>query len=151
MSETINEVMVADSMGTDSLANDIQSLKRGEVNVFSSFAASTHGERTEILRVMTNSSPLDEMIGKSLALKHFVIQQIEMPDQDTGELRAVPRVILVDADGKSYHAISSGVFSSLKNFVGILGMPSEWPEPLTVTVIQDKTNKGYRVFTLRIS
>lgn len=149
MSETTEIVAIAESAGTDNLARDIESLKRGDVNIFSSLPTKSFDEKVATLDYLTNSTSLEEVLGKPLNLTHYIIQPIEMPDMETGELRNVPRVILIDSDNKSYHAISVGVYSSLKNISALAGMPATWERPITVTPTKEKVSKGH-VFTLKV-
>jgi len=37
------------------------------------------------------------------------------------------------------------------NLFGILGQPSEWAGPLPITVVEQKSRKGYRFFTIKIA
>lgn len=151
MANETTDIAVFETAGSDSLERDIQNLKTGQVNVFSSMASDSFTDRVDMLEKMTNSTPLDDMLDTPFLLSHFIIQPIEMPDEKTGEIQAVPRVILIDADGNSYHAISTGIFSSLKNISGLLGMPADWPEPVKVTAKREKTRAGYNVFTLKMT
>ena len=145
------DLAVFESNGTATLERDIQALKSGDVNVFSSMASDSFEDRVSMLEKMTNSTPLDAMLDTPFNLAHFIIQPIEMPDEKTGEIQAVPRVILIDAEGNSYHAISTGIFSSLKNIAALLGMPGTWPVPVKVTAKREKTRSGYNVFTLKMT
>lgn len=145
----MSDLAVIETSGSDSLARDVEAMKAGNVNIFSSLPTKSFDEKLATLDFLTNSTPLEDVLGKPLALQHYIIQPIEMPDQETGELRSVPRVILIDADGKAYHAISQGVFSSLKNISALAGMPSTWESAITVTPTKEKVAKGH-VFTLKV-
>lgn len=147
----INETTATD-LATTSLTEDIDRLKRGQVSVMSSFTGSDRATQISVLSAMSSATPLDDVLGKEFKLANFVVQGIEMPDEETGELREVPRLILVDDSGKAYHAISQGVFSSLKNITAIMGMPGavEGMWPVKVKAKREKTRKGYQVFTLEI-
>lgn len=147
MTETPNTTASTDV----ALADDIQRLKDGKLNIMSTFTGDDRGTKISILSAMTNTKPLDEQMGKELAVSHFVVQEVEMTDEETGELRGVPRVILVTDKGDAYHAISQGIYSSLKNITAILGMPEEGHWPVKVKVEQEKTRKGFKVFVLKIT
>src|SRR5690625_5224 len=146
-------VEVFETTSTVGLMDEIQALKNGKTPVLSTMDGDDRESRIATLQAMTDSIPLDDVMGKELELAHYVVQPVEMPDEKTGELLQVPRIILVTKDGKAYHAISSGIFSALKNISSILGMPSkdnkEWP--VKVTPSTDKTRQGYRVFTLKVT
>ena len=146
-------VEVFESTSTVGLMDEIQALKNGKTPVLSTIDGDDRASRISTLQAMTDSTPLDEVMGKEIEVAHYVVQPVEMADEETGELVSVPRIILVTTDGSAYHAISGGIFSALKNISSILGMPSkdndEWP--VKVTPSTDKTRKGYKVFTLKVT
>ncbi len=137
-------------LSSNALQNSIDALKSGKSNVLSTFSGSTHADKIKVIAAMTSALPVADNLGKSIMLRNVVVQPIEMADEKTGELTTVPRIILVDEDGTSYAAISSGIFRSLENIFGILGQPSEWPEALEVHVSEAKSRAGFRFMTLNI-
>lgn len=148
-----NAVEVFETTSTVGLMDEIQALKNGKTPVLSTMDGDDRASRIATLQAMTDSTPLDEVMGKELELANYVVQPVEMPDEETGELVQVPRIILVTSDGTAYHAISGGIFSALKNISSILGMPSkdndEWPVKVTPSTV--KTRKGHKVFTLKVT
>jgi hypothetical protein len=152
MSESVsNEVVLA----ADSLRQDINALSKGQVNVFTTLEGNDFQSKVAVLDALTNAEPLQDNIGTVINLKHVVIQAVDMPVTDTkgnptGEIQAAPRIILIDADGKSYHAMSTGLFKSLENIFGIVGMPTTWPEPLPIVVDKVKGKVG-SFFTARVA
>ena len=148
MSENTSSAIVAvDSddatVSASVLSNEIASLSRGQVNVWSTITGTDFDSRLAVIDAMGNSVPLADNIGKTINLKDAVVQHIEMADAD-GVLKAQPRITLIDADGSSYHVISNVVFKDLKNFFGVMGMPSVWPAPLAVAAAKGGT--GQRTF-----
>ena len=146
-----NEIVPADvAVSANGLQASINAMKSGGSNVMSTFTGSEHADKLKVIAAMTAAVPVADNLGKTIKLSNVVIQPIEMADDNTGELTTVPRIILVDADGTSYSAISSGIFRSLENIFGILGQPSEWPEPLEVHVSEARSRAGFRFMTLNI-
>lgn len=95
------------------------------------------------------SHSLSEYVNMEITIKNFVIEQIEIADKDTGELRPAWRTVIVDTDGSSYGCASIGVFNSIRHIVMFKGTPEQWNEPLTVRV--KETNKGAnRILSLEI-
>lgn len=142
MSDVSNAVEV--SQGQSSAANAIQSLADGKQTVFSTITGDDFTAKMTVLNATTASKPLSENLGKKINLANVVVQIIEMADEQTAELRDVPRTILIDADGTAYHAISSGVFRAVENILGILGKPHTWPAPVAVKVLQEgQGNRKY--------
>ncbi|MED1518479.1 hypothetical protein P4U63_29235, partial [Bacillus paranthracis] len=60
------------------------------------------------------------------------------------------RVVLLDKDGKGYHAVSQGVVSSIQKIISIVG-PAPWTdEPLKIVPYEVKTRKGFKTLTLQL-
>jgi len=152
MSENTSAIAVIEdsAVSAASLSNEIANLSHGQVSVFSTITGTDFGSRVAVVDAMGNAVPLDDNIGKIINLKDVVVQQIEMADQATGELRSQPRITLIDADGSSYHVISGVVFKDLKNFFGILGMPATWPAPLPIVAEKSAAKVG-KFISLKIA
>lgn len=156
MTETTGTAVdLIESTSTDGLVHDIEQMKQGTTNVVSTFKGGDRATKLEILKAMTNAGSLEELIdeGKELNLANWVIKPVSLVNDETGEIREVPRIILVDDQGKSYVATSVGIFSALKDIAAILGMPGEhegmWP--VKVRPKGERTRNGNRVFTLVIT
>lgn len=133
----------------DGIAGTIDRLNQGQSNVYSSFKGDDFDTREKVLDATTNSAPVSEHLGKKINLANIIIQSVEMADDKTGELSEQPRIILIDTDGNSFHAISGGLLRSVENILGILGEPHQWPRPITVVVEEKKGNNGYKFFTMK--
>lgn len=116
--------------------NAIDKLANGRQTVFSTLKGDDFGTKLAVLEATTASAPLAENLNKRIDLANVVVQMIDMTNEDTGVVETVPRTILIAADGKAYHAISSGVFKAIENIFGILGQPSEWPGALPVKAVR---------------
>jgi len=104
-------------------------------------------------------------INMKIELVDVLLEQIEMVnDEDDGievvsetgeiveeepETTVAVRTVLIDKDGKSYQAVSKGVYNSIKQIINIFGEPSTWEDPLTVEVKQVKVKRG-SMLTLNI-
>ena len=104
-------------------------------------------------------------INMKIELVDVLLEQIEMVnDEDDGievvsetgeiveeepETTVAVRTVLIDKDGKSYQAVSKGVYNSIKQIINIFGEPSTWEDPLTVEVKQVKVKRGF-MLTLNI-
>lgn len=147
MSESASNEVAVSSPG---VREDIAMLSSGKSTVFSTFEGADHATKVATLNAMTNSEPISEHIGETIQLAHVIVQAVDMADDKTGEISAQPRIILIDASGKAYHAISTGLFKSLENIFGVLGKPGEWPEPLPLVIDRIKGKQGH-FFTARIA
>lgn len=154
MTEISNEIALtaADSKNAVSgIAAALEGMKTGNAgNIMSTFQGTDFATKVKTLKAVTNSKPLSENLGKTIMLENVVVQIIEMPDEKTGVLTEVPRIILVDADGTTYHAISNGIFKSLENTFALLGQPAAWEEALPVQVSEERSRTGFRFMTLNV-
>lgn len=117
----------------------VEKLSEGRSSVFSTVKGNDHDSRMTVFNATTNSEPISENLGKVIDLVNIVVQVIDIADEETGEMATVPRTILIDRSGKSYHAISNGVFKSVENLLGVLGMPDTWTKPVTIKAVQGGT------------
>jgi hypothetical protein len=146
MSDNNTDVEVFDS---NSLRNDIAALNNGNA-VFHTFQGADFDTKVAVLDAMTNSEAIADNIGTVIQLANVIVQPVDMANERTGKTESQPRIILVDAEGKAYHAISGGLFRSLQNIFGILGKPESWNGPLPITIERLKGKQG-NFFTARIA
>lgn len=145
------------AVSENSLRADIAALSEGKVNVWSSQKAETFKEKVALAGALTNATPLQEEIdpkthfSKVFNVKNVIIQPVDMANEKTRELTPVPRIVLVDADGSSYHAMSGPLFKSLENIFAICGLPHTWNEPLPVVVRAVPAKSGGVFFTASIA
>lgn len=92
---------------------------------------------------------LKECVNIPIAMVHVSIEVCEVRSEQNGDVIA-PRVVIMDKDGKSYQAVSVGVYQSLKRIFALFGTPDSWKEPLTVVPMLISTKKG-QVLSLRLA
>ena len=92
---------------------------------------------------------LKECVNIPIAMVHVSIEVCEVHSEQNGDVIA-PRVVIMDEDGKSYQAVSVGVYQSLKRIFALFGTPDTWSEPLTVVPMLISTKKG-QVLSLRLA
>jgi hypothetical protein len=107
--------------------------------------------KAQVYNALTNpTGALSDMIGKTVNMVDVVGQYVEMVDDQTSELTMQPRIVLIDADGKSYGAVSKGVLNALKQIFVVIGQP-HYDIPLPLDVLQKKGRHGYNFLTLEIN
>lgn len=118
------------------MANDVILSKSNEIGiVYSSINPDTIEQKKLLYKVINSPDcKLKDYINKNILLKDVYIENISLIDEETGEVSIVPRVILIDTENKSYTATSRGIMSSMIKVISVFGYPSEWEEPLTITV-----------------
>lgn len=114
---------------------------------------SIKGDSREALVAMYNAinSPdhkLSDFVGKKLNIKDISIERVENMNDETGEMVANARVVLIDDNGESYTCVSSGIYSAIKKLVAVFGEPT-WEPALPVEVQNLSTKKGRKVMTLK--
>ena len=114
---------------------------------------SIRGDSREALVAMYNAinSPdhkLSDFVGKKLNIKDISIERVENMNDETGDMVANARVVLIDENGESYTCVSSGIYSAIKKLVAVFGEPS-WEPALPVEVQNLSTKKGRKTMTLK--
>lgn len=114
-----------------------------------SITAETQNERLAIYDAVSNSQPLDDMVGKTIVIENVIIQPTEMEDNATGEMTMRNRIVLVTPDGNAYGCTSTGVETSIKNLFAIVGTPP-WNPAISFEVVKKQGRNGYKFTTLQI-
>lgn len=117
----------------------VDKLASGKASVFSTISGDDAASRMAVFEATTASVPLAENLNKVIELANIVVQVIDLTDEETGEVQTVPRTVLIAKDGTAYHAISQGVFKSVENLLGILGMPETWAGPVRLKAVKGGT------------
>ena len=85
---------------------------------------------------------LNDIVGEIIELENVFIQEREIIDEKTGEVRKKYRTILIDKNGKTYATSAYGVYNSLMNVFALYGTPETWKEPKSFEVKKVKNNKN---------
>ena len=114
---------------------------------------SINGDTREAKVAMYNAinSPdhkLSDFVGKKLNIKDISIERVENPSDETGEMVANARVVLIDENGESYTCVSSGIYSAIKKLVAVFGEPT-WEPALPVEIQNLSTKRGRKTMTLK--
>lgn len=91
---------------------------------------------------------LSDFVGKKLNIKDISIERVENPSDETGEMVANARVVLIDENGESYSCVSSGIYSAIKKLVAVFGEPT-WEPALPVEIQNLSTKRGRKTMTLK--
>ena len=103
---------------------------------FTSLRNETNAEKQILYKAMSNPDKrLGDCINTVIQAKDLFMEQVEMTNQETGEITTCPRIVIVDKDGVSYQSVSFGVFNALKRVIQVFGNPT-WEEPIPLKVIQ---------------
>lgn len=151
-----SEIAVADT-ATDasifepgnSIEAAIQSMKENNVPVFSTLEGDDFATKLTVANAVSSAAAVSDNLGRVFKLENFIIQPIDMADEGTGNIVTVPRIILLGSEGEAFYAISQSILSSLQTLCAVMkGMPATWSEPVPVKVVEVKTRKGFKAFSL---
>ena len=123
------------------MSNEIANITNSE-NMLVSFQAETVEDKKALYNAINSPDfRIADMINKPIKIRDALIMTVALSDDDTGEIREMPRSILIDTEGKTYTAVSSGIASSLRNIFSVFGT-LHFDDGLEMTVKQVQTKKG---------
>ena len=131
------------------LSNEIANMSKGQLGLFSTITGDTFESKAALLNALSNSEPISENLKSTIQLANVVVESVDMPNEQTGEISAQPRIVLIAADGKAFHAISGPVFRDVKRLLAVMGHPTTWPTPLPIHVAQEGTGTR-KYFTVKL-
>lgn len=146
MSDTITALAVA--------ADDNSAL------AFSSMKADSVAEKAALFNAISNPAhKLGDFINKTIFIKDIYAELIDMPKTDAdgnpvydadGEqiVDKVPRIVLIDADGDTYQAVSLSVMNNITRLFKMFGAPT-WEPALPVEVKQISRN-NMRIYAFEV-
>lgn len=138
---------------TNTQPNELPILNTGNATLpapWCSFKANTLDQKKRLYRAMTNpDSKLSDCINMEINLVDAYIEWAEVTHDQTGEIEQVPRVVLFDANGKTYTATSKGIYNSLYRLFVVFGVP-HWETPIPVKIRQVQ-NGERRYYSLDIA
>lgn len=116
---------------------------------YTSMNAETDEAKAKLFNAMNNPDErLSNMINRQIRAKDLYIEVVNCTNTETGETTACPRIVIIDDNGKSYQAVSIGIYSALKKIIQVYGAPT-WKKPIALEVRQ--ITKGERkMLTLNV-
>ena len=120
-------------------------------NVYCSKLAETEKEKKELFNALeTCDALLNDCVGQEIEIQDIYVEEKQIVDEETGELKTKFRTILFDKSGQTYATGSYGIFNVLKKIVGVYGLPTTWEKPLKVKVAKRPIGNGKQSLTLVI-
>lgn len=116
---------------------------------FCSFVAETDEQKASLYKAMTSPDrKMADFINQKINAVDVFVEQVEITDEESGEIAVLPRVVIFDQDGTTYSATSRGIFNALKRLFLVYGMP-HWEKPIPL-IIKQTTAKNRKFMTLDI-
>lgn len=120
-------------------------------NVYCSKVAETEKEKKELFNALESCDALlNDCVGQEIEIQDVYVEEKQVVDEETGELKTKFRTILFDKSGQTYATGSYGIFNVLKKIVSIYGLPNTWEKPLKVKVAKRPIGNGKKSLTLII-
>lgn len=109
---------------------------------------STREGKIKLYSALQNAERLDEHLNEPLNMTNAVAQAVQVTDDQTGEISNTVRVTIVTDDGNAYAATSPTLAAGLNTMFGIFGTPNNWTEPLCIKVVELRSRRGFKFFSI---
>ena len=120
-------------------------------NVYCSKIVETEKEKKELFNALeTCDALLNDCVGQEIEIQDIYVEEKQVVDEESGELKTKFRTIIFDKSGQTYATGSYGIFNVLKKIVSIYGLPTSWKNPLKVKVAKRPIGNGKQSLTLVI-
>ena len=120
-------------------------------NVYCSKVAETEKEKKELFNALESCDALlNDCVGQEIDIKDMYVEEKQVMDDETGEIKTKYRTILFDENGQTYATGSYGIYNILKKIVQIYGLPETWEKPLKVKVAKRPIGNGKQSLTLTL-
>lgn len=109
-------------------------------------------EQARLLSLAIGSADLtkEDLLNKTIDLRHWVVHRVAVTDERTGETRDAVRTVIITPEGRTASFVSDGVARSLALIVQVLG-PGPYNPPVRLDVLLRQTRSARHVLLLQIS
>ena len=120
-------------------------------NIYCSKIVESEEEKKELFNALESCDALlNDCVGQEIELKDIYVEEKEVIDDVTGEVKTKFRTIIFDANGQTYATGSYGIYNVIKKIVSIYGLPDTWSSPLKVKVAKRPIGNGKQSLTLTL-
>lgn len=120
-------------------------------NIYCSKKAETDEEKKELFNALESCDALlNDCVGQEIEIGDIYVEEKQVVDETSGELKTKYRTILFDKSGQTYATGSYGIYNVLKKIVRIYGLPEDWEKPLKVKVAKRPIGNGKQRLTLTL-
>lgn len=120
-------------------------------NIYCSKKAETDEEKKELFNALESCDALlNDCVGQEIEIQDIYVEEKQVIDETSGEIKNKYRSILFDVTGQTYATGSYGIYNVLKKIVGIYGLPDSWDKPLKVKVAKRPIGNGKQSLTLTL-
>lgn len=149
MENSVNENTVPTTAIADEEKNFVADLANTHTT-YCSLSVKTKQDKARLYNAINgNAKRIANMINTQINLKDVYVETVQCTNTTTGEVKACPRIVLIDSDMNGYQCVSIGICAALAIMFNIYGKPDQWEEAIPVMIKQ--ISKGDRkMLTLEI-
>ena len=119
--------------------------------MYCSIVANTEESKKQLFNALeTCDALLNECVGQEIELKDIYVEERQVVDEETGEVKNKYRTILFDANGQTYATGSYGIYNIIRKIIAIYGYPTDWENPIKVKVSKRPIGNGKQSLTLTL-
>lgn len=138
-------------MENQEIKNEMTLFSEVKSNVYCSKVAETIEEKKELFNALESCDALlNDCVGQEIEIKDVYVEEKQVVDEETGEVKTKFRTILFDASGQTYATGAYGIYNILKKIFSIYGLPESWEKPLKVKVAKRPIKDGKTSLTLTL-
>jgi len=116
------------------------------------YVPETIKDKKVLFNIMNNPEKrISEMINMTIRMQDIFAESVELVDQNTGELRSCPRIVIVDNKGVGYQCVSTGIFSALKKIFQVFGEPKTWGKDGLDIIVKQIVKGEKSILTINIA
>lgn len=117
--------------------------------VMSTLDQSSEANRLKLLSIIEGPAQKGaDHLGGVIALSDYIIHQVDLTDEETGEMFPAARTLLLQPEGPPIEFVSVGVLKSLQRIATMMKRLPPYDPPIAVRVTQVSTRGGRRTFKL---
>lgn len=138
-------------MENQEIKNEITLFNERQGKVYCSKVAETTEEKKQLFNALESCDALlNDCVGQEIEIKDIYVEEKQVTDDETGEVKTKFRTIIFDASGQTYATGSYGIYNILKKIVTIYGLPNTWENPVKVKVAKRPIKDGKSSLTLTL-
>ena len=140
---------ITDNAVSGAIFNDVNAVFASNIlaEYYSGSMTTDEGREAYYKCITECDARVSEMINRVIMVKDIYSARVNARDTETGEIKVLTRVVLIDTDGCTYTCSSAGVANSLSAIFRMFGMPT-WENGLPLTVKQKTLKNGATILTL---
>ena len=131
--------------------NEITLFTGVQNKVYCSKKEGNEKEKKELFNALESCDALlNDCVGQEIEIQDIYVEEKEVIDDETGELKTKFRTIIFDKAGQTYATGSYGIFNVIKKIIQIYGLPETWETPIKVKVAKRPIGNGKQSLTLTL-